>query len=716
MTERPLVVAELNPPFRATLVVNEDGLRQVQDFLSRVMEFGLDVETNVTDSFVHRKLRTIQIGNREEQYVIDLLAFAGSSDALKQQGNRKAPEWATPLVQLLSPYLASKTYLKHGFNLQFDYEAIRWNLGIKSVGFYDCLLAEKVIYAGQINFFQSDFWGADDIFARYTGLRISKDQQKGFDLETPLTPEQVEYAALDVRIPFPVKNGQAKLVDPAGLRRVVEIENSAIPAFGEMHLNGFLLSADRWMSVVNSTKEVHKENVKRLDTFFVSIVGTSAEPIVDLAALEAEWKNEKDKEKRQVCRKTFEAARRSLKQWKDNVATYEGEAAINYASTAQLLKALRKYGFSEKELPDTNDRTLSKLSSHPIIKAVQEYRTTAKALTTYGVSFLENINPDTGRVHSNINQLGAATGRTSSSSPNVQNIPQGSDYRSCFVARPGYVFVTVDMSGAELRILAEESGEPAWVEAFAKGWDVHSVGAEIIFGDEWVKGTEPSCAYYNTGDHQKCSCKKHKELRNYVKALNFGIAYGMEAQKLADALGITKKEAQALLDRYRATFKQVTAYLKRSGESAKMNLFARTLAGRRRLFTKPTWEAAKEKARQRAIDDKKDPNLVGSKDVSRAYASMYGSIEREGKNSPIQGLNADLAKLIMGDEWMFPQLEQYGAEMVCMVHDEFDLEVPEEHGQAVFEMVGRCIQQASAEFLKKVTMEFDGGIDTCWSK
>lgn len=620
-----------------------------------------------------------------------------------------------PIVHTLTPFLESKQYIKHGFNLQFDYESVRWNLGIKTIGFYDCLLAEKVIYAGQVNFFQSGYWGADDIFARYTGLRISKEHQTSFDLESPLNPEQIEYAALDVRIPFPVKNGQGKLIDPAGLRRVVEIENSSVPAFGEMHLNGFLLDREKWLGVVDSTKLAHIENVKHLDNYFVSIVGTADEPVVDLAALEAAWRNELSKEQRKLRRKEFEAARRALKQWKDNVNTFEGKAAINYASTSQLLKALRKAGFSEKELPDTNDRTLSKLSGHPIIKAVQAYRTTSKSLTTYGVSFLENINSYTGRIHSNINQLGAATGRTTSSNPNLQNIPQGSEYRSCFVARKGYVIVTVDMSGAELRILAEESGEPAWVEAFAKGWDVHSVGAEIIFGQEWVDAADEDCAYFHK-DHQKCSCKKHKILRNYVKTLNFGIAYGMEAQKLADGLGITKKEAQELLDRYRATFKQVTAFLKRSGENAKLKLAAFTLAGRRRLFVKPTWEAAKEKARQRAIDDKKDPNLVSSKDVSRAYSSMYGSVEREGKNSPIQGLNADIAKLVMGDEFMFLHLEQYGAELVNFVHDEFDLEVPEEHGKTVYELVGTCIREASAEFLKKVVMEFDGGIDTCWSK
>jgi DNA polymerase I-like protein with 3'-5' exonuclease and polymerase domains len=118
-----------------------------------------------------------------------------------------------------------------------------------------------------------------------------------------------------------------------------------------------------------------------------------------------------------------------------------------------------------------------------------------------------------------MNQIGAATGRTSSSAPNLQNIPHGSEYRLCFKSRPGYKLVTVDMSGAELRIMAELSGEPSWVDAFNNGWDVHSIGAEMMYGERWKQAALESCKFVS--GRQKCKCPGHELLRNSVKAINF---------------------------------------------------------------------------------------------------------------------------------------------------------------------------------------------------
>jgi DNA polymerase I len=153
-----------------------------------------------------------------------------------------------------------------------------------------------------------------------------------------------------------------------------------------------------------------------------------------------------------------------------------------------------------------------------LIDTIRLYRETKKVLTTYGEGFIRDyIDPDTGLIHASIIQLAAETGRTSSRNPNIQNIPRGSDWRACFVARPGYKLITMDYNGCELRILAEYSREKVFIDAFLQGWDVHSVGAEIIFGDEWKNAAEEGCAYYTK--HEKCGCKLHKELRDKIKAI-----------------------------------------------------------------------------------------------------------------------------------------------------------------------------------------------------
>jgi DNA polymerase-1 len=360
----------------------------------------------------------------------------------------------------------------------------------------------------------------------------------------------------------------------------------------------------------------------------------------------------------------FMAARKQTNTLLKNMDKYEGEAAINYGAPAQVLKALRKMGFTASKLKSTDDRSLKISSEHPswdmkkskkedpqlekvgVIDTVRLYRETGQLLKSYEDWIKDYKNPITGLFHSRIDLLGAATGRTSSSNPNVQNIPKGSDWRSCFVCPEGYVVATLDYSGCELRILAEYSQEKAFLDAFLKDWDVHSVGAEIIFGKKWKDAAEAGCAYYT--DHQKCKCKGHKELRDQIKAINFGIAYGMEAKKLSETVEITEDEAKELLKVYRAAFPTLIKYLEASGKSATMKFEARTLAQRRRLFHKPLWQEAVAKA----ILKLKDKGIVGqapnSKQISSAYKAMYSAIEREGKNTPIQGSNADMAKIAAG--------------------------------------------------------------------
>lgn len=749
------VPAEMNPPLKPMLITNSEGLFYLRDFFNRVHEMGMDTETNITATFYDRRCRTIQVGNKDEQYVIDLLAFAGSKEQLVfLQGDYGVRIPGSPLeevVDTIREAFQSPSWTKVGANLQFDYEVLKWNFGIRTCGMYDIQLAEKIIYTGAIGFFESGVWALDDLVRRYCGLEIDKSHQKSFDLSTPLTQSQIDYCGLDGRLPLAVKKGQEAKLVKGKLERVTRLENAAIGAFGDMRLNGLLIDKDKWMGLVRDVERKHKVIVKYLDKHFSCVVGNKKAPdLEELKTLEQRWRDESDKQVRAEHRKCYMESQKALTQWKKESATWEGDAAINYSSNAQLLAALRKMGYTKTALKSTNDQDLKQHAAHQkwdvatvfedeglnlldqcdLFDLIRLYRETSKVMSTYGEEFLaKHIHPVTGRVHSTISQLGAETGRTSSSKPNVQNILKGADWRGCFVARPGYKIITVDYSGCELRILAEVSGEKIWIEAFNHGDDVHSVGAEILFGDEWKNGAEHGCKYYKVVDgraqHQKCSCKTHKKLRGIIKNINFGLAYGMEAKKLAEDLGITKKEAQALLDKYRATFPTVTEYLRQSGQSGLMNLEARTLAGRRRLFEQPTWEMAVKKTQELFKRLKLTPSQEEfSKKVNMTFKGMYGSIEREAKNTPIQGTNADMAKLAMGAEitedgfqYMWHRLEtEFGALLINFVHDEFVVEVPEDKAEACFHFVGECMKMAGAEFVKSVVMDYEGHIDTKWRK
>jgi DNA polymerase-1 len=719
MDLKELVPSEMNPPLNVTLVTDSSGLQLVADFFKRVDTFGFDVETNVAPVFHQRKLRTIQIGNRDEQYVIDLLAFAGSPERLLGQGGRAAPDWAEEIVKTLRPALDSNKHLKVGVNIEFDYVQVLWCLGIRSWHFYDALLVEKVLNCGKVDFFAKNFWGMDDMAARYLKIRVSKEHQKSFDLSTPLTTEQVQYAALDTRIPLALMKAQAGPVASLKVQRVVQIENNAIPAFGDMHLNGFYLDREAWMEQVSAQRAQHIENVKELDKHFIPVVGRKERPVFDLEALEKQWRDEKDKTQRAENRKAYQAACRAVKEWDKESTKYEGQAAINYSSNPQLLKALWKMGFSDRKLPNTNDKTLSKHSDKAVIKALQAYRSTQKSLSTYGEEFLKYIDPVTGRIHANHNQIGAETGRPSCTKPNLYNLPQDACYRHPFKARKGYKFLTTDMSGAELRILAELSKDPVWIEAFAKNWDVHSIVAEMMHPEEWAKGTEEGCEFAKY--KQKCNCKVHKKVRNDTKACNFGVAYGMSEWALAGRLGISGEEADAILRLWRKKNKNVNDCLTKLGNDAKMNLHARTFSGRARFFNKPTWEKANEVAIERAKE--KGKATVNSGDVGKVYYSMFGAIEREGKNSPIQGGNTDVFKLAVGcgfdpdgKPYLWHQMPTYGAELVNAVYDEVDIETPEETAEPCSVAVEDCIRRAGAEFMTSVVMEAESHLSDKWEK
>lgn len=750
---RPLVIAELNPPLNRTLVKDKADLAGVADFIRRTPEFGFDTETNITKSFSSRKIRTIQLGNRSEQYVIDLLHFAGDTQSLMHQGFKKHGSWAQPIVDVLRPALDSKAHLKIGANLIFDYIAVLWSLGIRMWNVYDVQVAEKVIYAGQVHFMAKDWWALDDLVGRYCRLRMSKEEQKGFDLETPLTESQIDYAALDTRLVFPVKNGQAALIEQGKLWRTVKVENDALPAFGELHLNGLLVSQERWMANDAAVREIHAANLKALDTHFIPYVGLKSAPLDDMQALELAWKCTPavkvacpkclgagheacegcegdgyvmDSTDRKAMRVKYQEAARRLSAWKKAEASYEGEAAINYGSPTQVLAALRKAGFTQKVLASTNDKMLSKHSDKKIVQALQAFRETEKEIKDYGQKWLDEfINPDTGRGHATFNQMGAETGRTSASNKNVQNLKKEKRVRSCFVARPGNKIITSDMAGAELRIMADDSEDEAWIYNFEHDYDQHSIGASEADNQAWLDATLADCAF--AAGKKKCNCPKHRQLRDDTKCINFGIPYGLEGAALAGKLKISKAAADAKLAMWKKNNPGIDKYLVRLGEQAKMNLAAFDMIGRRRLFKKPTWEWAAQKAVEREAEDCKKfnrpPKPVDAKMVGRVYYAAFGSIEREGKNMKFQATNATIAKITMGcgfdkngKPFMWHLLPKYEAELCNFVHDEFVNEAPAQYAEDCRVMVEDCILRAGAEVLKRVKMLSESHVEDCWSK
>ncbi len=288
---------------------------------------------------------------------------------------------------------------------------------------------------------------------------------------------------------------------------------------------------------------------------------------------------------------------------------------------------------------------------HEVPKLLIEYRELSKLKSTYVDALPGYVNPTTGRIHTSFNQTGAATGRLSSSDPNLQNIPvrtpRGEAIRRAFVAPPGAVLLTADYSQIELRLLAHLSGDPAFVEAFAQGGDIHRQTAAIIFGVPQDQVTP--------------------EMRARAKTINFATIYGQGAFALSRQLGITLDEAKEFIRQYFARFAGVRAWLDRTVAAAREKGFVETIFGRRRY-----------------IPELRDRNFN-----VRAFG------ERTATNSPLQGSAADLIKIAMIRIDRALAEQHLGARMVLQVHDELVFEVPEAEQTSASELVKRHMETAA---------------------
>ncbi len=297
----------------------------------------------------------------------------------------------------------------------------------------------------------------------------------------------------------------------------------------------------------------------------------------------------------------------------------------------------------------TNAEVLEKLKNkHPIIPAIMDYRMLTKLKSTYADGLMKVIGPD-GRIRTTFQNLVTATGRLSSTEPNLQNIPVrtdlGAEIRKMFIPKPGHVLVDADYSQIELRVLAHIAHDTAMQQAFASGMDIHTVTASQVFGVEPDAVTPLQ--------------------RRHAKAVNFGIVYGISEFSLADDIGVSRYEAKAYIENYLNNYRGVQAYMRQVVEDAKQTGYTQTLYGRRRH-----------------IPELKSTNF-----------NIRQGAERVALNTPIQGTAADLIKLAMirVDKALSEQYPE--AKLLLQVHDELIVECPEQIAEGVAELVSREMQQ-----------------------
>lgn len=361
-----------------------------------------------------------------------------------------------------------------------------------------------------------------------------------------------------------------------------------------------------------------------------------------------------------------------------------GKPLINYDSSEQLLSVLKKKGLP---LPNTDARTLKMNRSHEIIPTVEEHRKWAKATSTYGIDFLKHINPVTKRVHTSYWQI-LATGRLSSEKPNLQNIIADIKYREPFRAQhEGESILTIDYAGCELRILAELSQDPVLLKAFEDELitnieaDPHSTIGTLMLGIPMSKTV-------------------NADKRKQMKSLIFGLVYGMGYNTLSVMLNVSIKEAKSLVKQYFKTLPGIKKYLNVSAANAIARGYSVTLGGRRRYFLIPKLQDLVDK--------------LGYADGKDKYDKTIGYIERQGKNSPIQGTNGDIIKKALVELRRDIKKNQRKTKIINTVHDEVIFEGADMHEYMPIAI--NIMNAAQAHFLRSVPPRVSATNTSHWSK
>ena len=320
-------------------------------------------------------------------------------------------------------------------------------------------------------------------------------------------------------------------------------------------------------------------------------------------------------------------------------------------------------------VPSTSSQVLEGLRNvHPIIPKILRFRTLEKLRSTYLEPLPQKVD-DTSRLHTHFNQLATATGRLSSSGPNLQNIPIRGEFgprmRQCFVAPEGSRLVAADYSQIELRVLAHLSQDPTLLEAFTQGEDIHSRTAAVIMdiADEHVDS----------------------EARRQAKTINFGLLYGMGPQKLSRELGISLNEAKTFIQRYFDRLQGVSAFYERIEDAAKQHGYVTTWAGRRRLLP----------------------------DINSRNANLAQQARRMAVNTVVQGSAADIIKMAMIETDGDTELADAGARLTLQVHDELLLEVPREAAETAGKRLA-AIMASVADM--DVPLAVDWGVGTNWAE
>lgn len=572
------------------LIDNETDMRRICDFFLTKQKLSFDTETTSTDA-----ISAELVG----------LSFAVEPFKAFYVPVPENREEAMKVLEIFRPVYESERILKVGQNVKYDLEVLA-NYGIELKGeMFDTMIAHYLLQPELRH--NMDYMA--EVYLNYQTIHIDEligPRGKNQKSMRDVPPADVcEYASEDADITLQLYNAlEPKLKESDLYPLFRDVEMPLVRVLAEMEMNGVLIDT-------NALKETSVAFTERM--------------------LELE-------------RKIYEEAGEEF-----NISSPRQVGDILF----EKLKIVEKAKKTKTGQYVTSEEVLQQLKNKaPIVSNILAYRGLKKLLGTYVDALPKLINPRTGHIHTSFNQTVTATGRLSSSDPNLQNIPvrgeDGKDIRRCFIPEPGCLFFSADYSQIELRVMAHLSNDANMIEAFREGHDIHTATAAKIYKESLDSVT--------------------RDQRTKAKRANFGIIYGITMFGLAQNLDIERSEAKQLIDGYFATYPQVQAYMEQSKEMARKNGYAETFLHRRRYLP----------------------------DINSHNATVRNFAERNAINAPIQGSAADIIKVAMVRIYNRFKRENIRSKMILQVHDELNFSVVPEEKELVERIVIEEMQNAYA--------------------
>ena len=602
--------------------IQEGTVEQCLEYFKDKEEVSCDTETSGFCPYKNNLL-SLQLGDYNNQFVIDCLTID---------------------IKIFKELLESKIILFH--NAKFDLRFL-YHIGIYPKRVYDTFLAECILTTG---FTERDL-SLKGVGLKYCNVELDKSI-RGVIHKEGLSDRVIIYSALDTKYLGTIKYKQVLEIDKWNLQEVLTLENEVVKVFALMEYKGVPFNPTKWLEVADITARNRIELENKMDELIFNLGSKNHNILTKYCNIYTQGNLFFD--------------------------TRERKCSINWSSPTQKLKLLKELGF---KVDSVGDKELQKLKSkHPIVPLLIEYSKQDKLASSFGADFIKFINPITNRIHPEFWQI-LSSGRISVSKPNINQIPAHGELatkiRAAFEAPEGYRIVGGDYSGMELRLLAEFSQDPLWLETFRNGGDLHSILCSKTFNIpiEDVKKPFPP--------------KPEFKYRDVQKTIDFGLAYGMSEFKLADTMQISVEEAKKLIKQFFSVVPMVKQFLDGIGILGRTRGYIKT----GRPFSRIRWF-----------------------DLSKAGQKELGEIERASKNHPMQGSNGDITKQAMITLQQIIDDNNYPVQIIMQVYDEIQTLCREDFAEEWKIILERVMIESAQIVIKTIPVEVDCKINSCWAK